>query len=198
MYAALEYLQQGGWIMWPLGLCSLVMWALIIDRLIDLYKIEHNDISIVDALSVVRGEQKPSNLVGVRASLSRKISNAATGNPELDRDLVSHCSSKIRPHLRRSLAVIAILAGIAPLLGLLGTVIGMIETFDVISLFGTGNARAMAGGISVAMVTTQSGLLVAIPGMLFSGYLFRRARRLENFVDETASVLQRTVRGGQV
>jgi len=198
MYVAIDYLQQGGWIMWPLGLCSVTMWALIIDRLIVLYKIEHNDISIVEALSVVRGELQPSDLAGVHALLSKKIRNALTGNPEVDNNLVYHCSSTIKPYLRQSLAVIAILAGVAPLLGLLGTVIGMIETFDVISLFGTGNARAMAGGISVAMVTTQSGLLVAIPGMLFSGYLFRSARRLENYVDETASVLQRAVRGGQV
>ena len=78
---------------------------------------------------------------------------------------------------------------VAPLMGLLGTVIGMIETFDVISLFGTGNAKAMAGGISVALVTTQSGLVVAIPGLFVSGFLARRSRRLESALDEFSLAL---------
>ena len=86
---------------------------------------------------------------------------------------------------------LAMLAGVAPLLGLLGTVTGMIETFDVIALFGTGNARAMAGGISVALVTTQSGLLVAIPGLLLAAALSRRSRRLEMRLDEVTAVLSR-------
>ena len=66
-----------------------------------------------------------------------------------------------------------------PLLGLLGTVTGMITTFDVISEFGTGNARALASGISEALVTTQSGLVVAVPGLLIGGFLFQRAQKIK-------------------
>jgi biopolymer transport protein ExbB len=98
-----------------------------------------------------------------------------------------------RPLLRRHLAVIGVLASIAPLLGLLGTVTGMMATFDVIALFGTGNARAMAGGISEALLTTQSGLLVAIPGLYMSIYLNRRAERLEDQLDETVMTIGRLV-----
>jgi biopolymer transport protein ExbB len=67
----------------------------------------------------------------------------------------------------------------------------MITTFDVIALFGTGNPKAMAGGISEALITTQSGLTAAIPGLFLSTYLMRRARRLEGRLDETVAVLKR-------
>ncbi|WP_300675074.1 MotA/TolQ/ExbB proton channel family protein, partial [Desulfoluna sp.] len=82
---------------------------------------------------------------------------------------------------------------VAPLLGLLGTVSGMITTFDVIALFGTGNARAMAGGISESLITTQSGLSVAIPGMFMGVLLTRRSRRLAAKLDETISTIQRSM-----
>jgi biopolymer transport protein ExbB len=70
----------------------------------------------------------------------------------------------------------------------------MIETFDVISLYGTGNAKAMAGGISVALVTTQTGLLIAIPGLFLSGTLARLARQLTTRLEETAAVLDRALK----
>ena len=68
--------------------------------------------------------------------------------------------------------------------------------FEVIAIFGTGNAKAMASGISVALVTTQAGLLVAVPGLLISGALARRARRLEARLDEFAHFLDRTLKHG--
>jgi biopolymer transport protein ExbB len=70
----------------------------------------------------------------------------------------------------------------------------MIQTFEVIAIFGTSNAKAMAGGISVALVTTQSGLVVAIPGLLVSGFLTRRARRLESALDEFSLALDRKLK----
>jgi biopolymer transport protein ExbB len=89
--------------------------------------------------------------------------------------------------------VIAALAGVAPLLGLLGTVLGMIETFQVISVFGTSNARAMATGISVALITTETGLLIAIPGLFISGALIRKSKRLESALDEFTLALDRAL-----
>jgi biopolymer transport protein ExbB len=77
------------------------------------------------------------------------------------------------PRFERFLPTLAMLAGISPLLGLLGTVTGMISTFQVINLFGTGDPRMMSGGISEALITTQLGLVVAIP-ILFIHHLFER------------------------
>ncbi len=82
---------------------------------------------------------------------------------------------KERERLDRNIDTILVLAQIAPLLGLLGTVTGMISTFESISIFGTGNAKALSRGISEALVTTQCGLVVAIPGLLMGHFLKRRA-----------------------
>jgi len=76
--------------------------------------------------------------------------------------------------VERGLSALAVLGAVAPLLGLLGTVTGMINTFRVITLFGTGDPKLMSGGISEALVTTELGLAVAIPIMLLHTYLSRR------------------------
>ncbi len=81
-------------------------------------------------------------------------------------------------YLNRGLSTVAVLAAVSPLLGLLGTVTGMIETFQSITLFGTGDPKLMSGGISQALITTQLGLSVAIPLVLFHSLLTGRANRL--------------------
>jgi biopolymer transport protein ExbB len=126
----------------------------------------------------------------------REFQTECSGAYELDREILRHCAHRLGRCLDNRLAAIAVLAGIAPLLGLLGTVLGMIQTFDVISVFGTGNARAMAGGISVALITTQTGLLVAIPGLLMSNRLGRMAQSLRTSLDEAAAALGRGLRTG--
>ena len=91
----------------------------------------------------------------------------------------------------RFVEITGTVATITPLLGLLGTVLGMIRTFEVISIFGTGNARAMAGGISVALITTQTGLMVSIPGLYMSGFLTKRANNLKYRIAATGMYLKR-------
>jgi biopolymer transport protein ExbB len=93
------------------------------------------------------------------------------------------------PRIQRGLATIAILAAVAPLLGLLGTVTGMIQTFQSITLFGTGDPKLMSGGISLALVTTQQGLAVAIPILLLHGLLSGRANRIIQILDEQSAAL---------
>ena len=87
-------------------------------------------------------------------------------------------------HLKRGLGTIKLLASIAPLLGLLGTVTGMIITFQSITLFGTGDPKLMAGGISQALVTTALGLIVAIPLVFLHNFLSGRANELIGFFEE--------------
>lgn len=89
--------------------------------------------------------------------------------------------------LRRGLSTLAIFAAVSPLLGLLGTVTGMIETFQVITLFGAGDPRLMSGGISQALITTQLGLAVAIPLLLLHSWLQGRANKLIADLDERAA-----------
>ena len=88
--------------------------------------------------------------------------------------------------LQKYLSVLGTIAAVGPLLGLLGTVSGMITTFQVISTHGTGNPALMAGGISEALVTTVTGLSVAIPSLLFHRYFLQRSRSLIVEMEVTA------------
>jgi biopolymer transport protein ExbB len=94
---------------------------------------------------------------------------------------------KEAPSLERGLATIKILAVIAPLLGLLGTVTGMIETFQSITLFGTGDPKLMAGGISQALITTVLGLMTAIPLILLHSITVSKSRRCINILEEQSA-----------
>jgi biopolymer transport protein ExbB len=89
--------------------------------------------------------------------------------------------------IETGLSFIKVLYVVAPLLGLLGTVVGMIATFQMITLFGTGDPRMMAGGISTALVTTVLGLVVAIPLTLFHAFLQGKARALIQVLEEQAA-----------
>ena len=189
---ALAYYQRGGPVMAPLVTVSLFMWIMICERFVYYMGLEKGDLG--ELIRVVRGEAKAPAASGMAGAIARYMAENRTGNRELDRRLVDQCGMRIRPGISRNLAVICILAAVSPLLGLLGTVTGMITTFDVIAMFGTGNARALAGGISEALITTQSGLMVSIPGMLMSVLLVRKAKRLEDRLDETLMTLKRHIR----
>lgn len=92
----------------------------------------------------------------------------------------------VRPGLERFLPFIALTAAAAPLLGLLGTVTGMIKTFNLITIFGTGDAKSLSSGISEALVTTELGLVVAIPALIIHGLLSRMARQKIGDMEQTA------------
>ena len=92
----------------------------------------------------------------------------------------------VRPKLERFLPFIALTAAAAPLLGLLGTVTGMIKTFNLITIFGTGDAKSLSSGISEALVTTELGLIVAIPALILHGVLARMARQKIGDMEQTA------------
>jgi biopolymer transport protein ExbB len=91
-----------------------------------------------------------------------------------------------RPKLERFLPFMALTAAAAPLLGLLGTVTGMIKTFNLITIFGTGDAKSLSSGISEALVTTELGLCVAIPSLILHGLLSRMARQKIGDMEQTA------------
>lgn len=188
-----DYLLPGGIVMIPIIFTSLWLWALIIERLFYLRRMRKGDVSLKQAGEMVQGQHLPISSDGMRARIVTRFLKERTGQGDLDMSIIHQSIIEERRPLRRNLSLVAVLAAIAPLLGLLGTVTGMITTFNVISIFGTGNARAMAEGISEALITTQSGLLVAIPGLFMSNYLARRVARLENSLDELVTTLKRHV-----
>ena len=173
---AWNYFLSGGPVMFILLLDSVWMWTLIIERI--LYFRGKALPSIQESRQITQKYEDAKDPFCLR--LITEFAHTRTGDRRLDRKLLEQYVIKEKTRLRHNLAFISILAVIAPLLGLLGTVTGMMDTFNVIAVFGTGNAQAMAGGISKALVTTQSGLTVAIPGMFMNTILHRRADRIEN------------------
>ena len=193
-HSVMIYLQQGGLVMIPLIICSTLMWTLILDRLIFFARLERRDLPLHGMVRILNQPHIPEYLQGIRAHLVRYLLSHQTHDPVVDRRIVEECAMGIRRRLNRFLAAIMVLAAVSPLFGLLGTVTGMITTFDVITLFGTGNARAMAGGISEALVTTQSGLMVSIPGLFMSVLLYRRAQRAQNRLNTAVMTLKRSIK----
>ena len=191
-----EYFRQGGWIMLPLVATSVVLWTMIVDRWREFTVLGRGDLDTKEIIALASGQGEAPEIpeghnVGLRVRLVREFKRERSGVARLDRKILEQVSLQLRQSLDARLAAIAVLAAVAPLLGLLGTVLGMIETFEVISVFGTGNSRAMASGISIALITTQTGLLVAIPGMLMSNRLNRTAQRLKTNLDEITAVMAR-------
>jgi len=185
------YLHQSGWIMAPLIVVSVAMWTLILERLIALRRYTHRDVDLPLALAAARGEIMPPRSGGIRAALVRTFVAQRSGHVSLDREILAQGCESLDRELEQRLEAITVLVVVAPLLGLLGTVLGMVQTFNVLANFGTGNARALAGGVSVALITTQTGLLIALPGLLFSGQLRDRFQQLRVRLAETAQLLDR-------
>lgn len=122
-----------------------------------------------------------NNPLGRVLKVAEENKNVDTETLELK---LEEASLKERPGIESGLAVLKIIAAIAPLLGLLGTVTGMIETFQAITIFGAGDPKNMAGGISAALVTTVQGLVVAIPVVLMHTLVNGRAKAIVQILDE--------------
>ncbi len=125
----------------------------------------------------------------LKGSTSRVVASAVR-NLERDRahieDIVSEQILHESAHLNRFGAFIIVIAAVAPLLGLLGTVTGMISTFDIITEFGTGDPKLLSGGISIALVTTEVGLAVAIPALIFGNLLSGWAESIKDEMEKAA------------
>ncbi len=125
----------------------------------------------------------------LKGSTSRVVASAVR-NLDRDRahieDIVSEQILHESAHLNRFGAFIMVIAAVAPLLGLLGTVTGMISTFDIITEFGTGDPKLLSGGISIALVTTEVGLAVAIPALIFGNLLSGWAESIKDEMEKAA------------
>jgi len=188
-----EYMQAGGLVMWPLLAISVAMWLLIVERVAFVRRLNRRVMDFQTAWQHVQAGRMPNPRQhgGAVSLLVSRFIAARSGDERLDRHILDETVMHLNRSLSGHLAVIGVLAAIAPLLGLLGTVTGMITTFDVLAVFGTGNAKAMAGGISEALITTQTGLLVAIPGLYMKGFLDRRVRNLNKRISAAGLYLRR-------
>lgn len=195
-YLLQAYLVAGGVIMLPLLAISFVMWILIVNRLFFFRRLTIKNMTRERAAQYIQENQipDPNDYKGAIAMLVTEFQARRTGLVNIDRNILDETVMSVVSKLDDNLTVIGVLAKICPLLGLLGTVTGMIATFDIISVFGAGNARAMAGGISEALITTQTGLIVAIPGLYAHNFLTRRAENLKRRVASVGMYLSRNLK----
>jgi biopolymer transport protein ExbB len=198
-----EEIRSGGPIVWPiLGIAVLAL-LLVLERLLYLRRVHGNTDRLMDEMNRLasQGDWKACEaLVEGHESKDWPVLNVlAAGlsgrheDRETQENILQEAILREVPRLERFLAVLAILGAVAPLLGLLGTVTGMIDTFRVITLYGTGDPKMMSGGISEALITTELGLAVAIPIMLFHTFISRRVDNLVGDMEEKAVALTNVI-----
>jgi biopolymer transport protein ExbB len=174
----LELIQAGGWLMLPIIACSIIALTIIIERLWTLRRSRVLPAALIKALrNATQGTfalDNPDSRRIMKSPLGR-IVTVALVNRARGRDVVKQSIEDTGRHvvheMERYLNMLGTIAAITPLLGLLGTVFGMIRVFTVISVQGSSNTEMLAGGISTALITTAAGLTVAIPSLLFYRYL---------------------------
>lgn len=173
---AFEQIRIGGWVMYPLVISCLWMWYLIIKKIIDMREFTKG---WKPTSECVKNIKKPDfNCARWQRKILENYASQKTNSTSLNDSLLDSLRLGNETFVNSQVGTIALLASIAPLLGLLGTVGGMIKTFAVIAEFGTGNARALAAGISEALLTTQTGLVIAVPGLFMAAFLIRRSKDL--------------------
>lgn len=180
-----EIVRAGGWLMLPIILCSIVAIAIIIERF---WTLSASRITPKYVLAQVwtwlkNNQLDSSKLRELRLSsplgqiLAAGLLNSKYGREAMI-ESIEQAAALVVHDLERYLNSLGTIAAITPLLGLLGTVVGMIQVFSEIMLQGTGNANALAGGISQALITTAAGLTVAIPTYMFHRYFTRKVDSL--------------------
>ncbi|MEE9604149.1 MAG: MotA/TolQ/ExbB proton channel family protein [Candidatus Scalindua sp.] len=184
----MEWLAGGGPIMIPLFICSVLALAVILERAINIRKDRIIRPELVDVINSIRGPEDVQ-IVFARCNaikgpfsniIKRTISNNHLSREEKVLDIQVAGRQEARS-LERMLIVLEVVTAIAPLLGLLGTVLGMSQVFDVISEVGLGQTKAFSGGIAQALRTTIIGLSVAIPSLIaYSSF----DRKVDNLILE--------------
>jgi biopolymer transport protein ExbB len=188
--------------MWPILACSVISTAIVIER----------------ALTLRRGRIMPDNLVTRIWQLYRqgqltdeRIEEIREASPlgrmlsaglinrdhsrEVMKEAIGDAGRHVVAQMERYLNTLGTIASVAPLLGLLGTVFGMIDIFGVIMKAGTGNAGVLAGGISKALITTAAGLSVAIPTLMFHRFFDSKVGKLAIDMEEQALRLVEVMKG---
>jgi biopolymer transport protein ExbB len=200
----LEIILAGGWLMAPILLCSTLAVAIIIERFWSLRRRsvvpEGLGATVQDWAARHELDLERINQLRSGSALGRVLA-AALMNRHRSREIIKEAVEDTGRHvvheLERFLNTLGTIAGIAPLLGLLGTVIGMIRVFSAIMLHGVGNANELAGGISEALITTAAGLTVAIPSYFFYRYFQGMVAEYVVSMEEQAIGLIEAIERGQ-
>ena len=157
-----DFMELGGNVLWAIMAVLFLMWTFILERLWFFYRVY------------------PGRKRTVVNDWERRADTSSWYAKRIREGMVSEASLE----LKQNIGLIKVLIAICPLLGLLGTVTGMIAVFDVMTVSGSGNARAMAGGVSMATVPTMAGMVAALSGVYFGTWLEHKAQtEAENLED---------------
>ena len=198
----LELVKSGGWLMVPILLCSIAALAIVVERM---WTLRPSRIApkhlVADVWQLVqKNALNAAQLSHIRASsalgqiLVSGLNNSKHGR-EVMKESIEETAAKVVHELERFLNPLGTIAAITPLLGLLGTVVGMIKVFSEIMIQGAGNANVLAGGISEALITTAAGLTVAIPALVMHRYFIRRVDFLVIEMEQEAVKLVEVIHG---
>ncbi|MEY1661801.1 MotA/TolQ/ExbB proton channel family protein [Alcanivorax sp. REN37] len=191
----LEIVIAGGWMMAPILLSMALAMAIVGERF---WSLRPGQLAPAGLLGEVQASWRPESgaqyLQALRSnSALGRVLAAALASPQADRqqrkERMEEAASQEIHDMEKFLNVLGTVANIAPLLGLLGTVFGMIAVFSAIMLHGSGDTGQLAGGISEALITTAAGLIVAIPAMFFYRFFLRRVDEIAVRMEQNAVAL---------
>ena len=199
--SGIDTFARGGLVMYPILLCSLIALTLIIERLFYFARVQANPGELLTRVRRALGAGKPDEAVGmcrVHPSPVAQVILAALVERENGKaaieEAIEEAGFRETPKVERYLVALGVIAKVATLLGLYGTVLGMIKSFDIIASAGlVGDTSGVAAGIAVALITTAAGLTGAIPVTIFYHYFATRAQKIiyemERIGMETAAIL---------
>lgn len=182
-----DFLSQGGPLMWVFPVLSLVALAVIIERFLYLHQVEKNRDQLMAEWNKAYQSDQWDSFLGLchatNTPLSFLLKDAwehRNQSPAVFKETLNQRLESLLPLLDRNVVVLGTIANISPLLGLLGTVLGNIEAFNVLNrLQGVGDPAKLAEGIATALLTTVGGIVVAVPALIFYNYFVARINRLE-------------------
>lgn len=198
----LEIVVAGGWLMVPILLCSIAALGIIAERFWSLRRDKVAPRQLVKQIWhwYRNGQLNDERLVALRTNsplgrvLAAGLANRSHSR-EVMKESLEETGRQVVSELERYLNSLGTIASIAPLLGLLGTVVGMIKVFTAITSHGVGNPGILAGGISEALITTAAGLTVAIPSLMFYRYFRGKVDALVLTMEEEALKLVEVMHG---
>ncbi|AKS42192.1 MotA/TolQ/ExbB proton channel family protein [Wenzhouxiangella marina] len=199
----LEIMLAGGWLMLPILLCSVIAVAIIIERFLALRSSRVMPAAVPGQVKQwsQQHELDAKHIEQLRRSSPLgQVLAAALDNRDRGREIIKEAVEDTGRHvvheLERFLNTLGTIAGMSPLLGLLGTVVGMIKVFSAIMVEGVGDPNELAGGISEALITTAAGLTVAIPAYFFYRYFRGLVRAYVLQMEQEALTLIHTIEQG--
>jgi biopolymer transport protein ExbB len=191
---------SGGYVMFPLLICSLLSMTIIIERLISLREkriIKQQEIDKLNNLIENGFYDKALELCIANPNPLTNIIRVIIENKELPqeslRQIISDSAKLELPYIEKYLTALSTLASVSPLLGLLGTVTGMMKVFRVITTIGLGEPAALSGGIAEALITTVFGLAIAIPSLVMHNYFQNKAEVIIGRIEGVALNIVRKI-----